>query len=163
MDYKNVNTAMKKMFWLFLLVLGLGACGVIFPHNPDDYPRNPSGLVTRHGYREAVESWMGAPVEEVIASWGKPDGITPATESDSLMEYVWHRVETVEGDFQCGYYEGSRWVSECGWSRETYGCTTVLRVHSRGDTKVVLVEPDSFLENCEKMSIPPARSKPTQP
>jgi hypothetical protein len=159
-----------KKFLLLVLVLGLVACDAIFPYNPDDFPRNPIGQVTRHGYREAVESWLRAPIEEVIANWGKPHRITPATESNSLMKYEWYRIETHREPLKevctsggAGYANDKcEWVEE----EETYTCMTGLNVHSIGDTIVVSVDPERFIDDCEKMPIPPSRPKskwPNQP
>jgi hypothetical protein len=159
MDYKSANTVMKK-FLLLLLVLGLMACGGIFPNvteKPKAASASPGGA-----YAAAVRSWIGATIEEVIASWREiPTEITQV--DDLRTEYSFFADEQIENaEALCERaYEGkgaASWqIRGCIYGMYHY-CTTVMVVQNG---KVISVREGSW--GCDKMTTPPSRLKSKQP
>ena len=123
-------------------------------------------------YNISANSWIGAPLDEMIAQWGKPDKILP--QSEGQEEYVWikttgpHWVEPEmyhppvqyrdEDDFE--YFKrvhDDKQSYDSGGHYSTITCRTTVRVSA--DKRIVEISPESFLglTDCRFVNAPPVR------
>ena len=83
-----------------------------------------------------MDTWVGAPVDELIVSWGAPDGESQL--SDGRRVYTWNRVSTLDGN--------------------SYGCTQNFVANSNG----IVVQTTSTGSSCgEYAAEGPARLEGT--
>jgi hypothetical protein len=152
-----------KKFLLLLLVLALGACGDISRIVTEEFSTPPPDAASPSGaYAAAVRSWVGAPIEEVIASgWGIPSGITQV---DNLrMEYYIYKTDLRDNPHAVCERKDIGWpfgrTRVCDEPPEyIYDCGTVMVVQNG---KVLSVREGSWM--CDEMEIPPSRPKSKQP
>ena len=120
----------RNLVLLLFLSAGLTGCGWSF-------------YQAVQPYHKAMYSWLGAPVEEVQKSWGRPESVIDQPSGRRL--YTWIRTEQVPDP----ELKGSPQVQ--------ITCRTVLVVDQDG--RIVNFNPDDDTSRaCAKLPPPPARS-----
>ena len=132
-----------KCLLILLPVLCLGGCFI-----PINY-----STMSQEGYDNAVRSWMGRPIAEVIANWGKPDNIKSGPNGE--VHYVWFRTDEYEEPGMV-YSDGNGGIEVYDGERYTMSCVTTLRVNNNSGN-VFGSEPDGFGNDCGRMVPPPTR------
>lgn len=52
---------------------------------------------TTGNYDKMLQTWIGAPIDELVASWGPPDSSHTATEGRTVIKYVHHKTVVTVG------------------------------------------------------------------
>lgn len=85
-----------------------------------------AGCALGVGYRQATDSWGGAPIEEVIKAWGPPGATEPLSKGQRLYiwtEYVTDTIPTITVDEVTGLtsYDYDTIVCERRVTTDAYG------------------------------------------
>ena len=124
-------------------------------------------------YNASVSSWLGAPLEELVSSWGPPD--QTMTGAAGGVEYVWfrdtgpHWVEPqaynppaqYQGESDYDYFQRRHDYDHSfdpGGRHSTITCRTTVKADARN--RVAKISPESFLglTDCRFVKAPPSRT-----
>ncbi|MDL2260142.1 hypothetical protein LJB99_04645 [Deltaproteobacteria bacterium OttesenSCG-928-K17] len=135
-----------KYFLILIPALCLGGCFI-----PISY-----STMSKQGYNDAVGSWMGRPITEVVAAWGKPTKIKAG--KDDEQHYIWFRTDEYKEPGMV-YSDGKGGIEEYPGEQYSISCTTTLRVNNSSGNVIGTI-PDSFDNDCGRMVPPPTRRIP---
>ena len=99
---------MKKLLGIIILGLLLTACA------------------SEQKYFDTLNTWIGAPEEKLVSSWGVPQGFYEKQNGEKLLQYDWDAIVTLQGDTYKTWCKTTFTISEGkvkSWETEGNECT----------------------------------------
>ena len=98
---------------------------------------------TYEGYRQLMESWVGTHADELVASWGPPDGFYENTDGSRVLKYSYASSYYVPGTT---YSNPSNSVNSVGALTTTYSSyTTPGYMVSSSCTSTFFTDPSQYI------------------